>query len=86
MEQTQRQERIRQEVCEVLHRFSGPGKELSEETDLIEDLGLDSLKVMDLLTEIEDRFDVSVPLNLLPEIRTVGDLVKQLRQLTEEGG
>lgn len=84
MGNVQRQDRIRQEVCEALRRFAKKGKELSDDTDLIDDLGLDSLKMMDLLTEVEDHFDVLVPLNLLPEIRTVGDLVEQIGQLTEE--
>jgi acyl carrier protein len=29
---------------------------------------------MDLMMELEDRFDVSIPLNLVPEIATVGQL------------
>jgi acyl carrier protein len=36
---------------------------------------------MDLMMELEERFDVSIPLNLLPEVRTVGDLVNTVRQL-----
>jgi acyl carrier protein len=30
---------------------------------------------MDLLMSLEDRFDISIPLNSLPEVETVGDLV-----------
>ena len=37
--------------------------------------------MMDLMMELEERFDVSIPLNLLPEVRTVGDLVNTVRQL-----
>jgi acyl carrier protein len=59
--------------------------ELNEDTDLIEDLGLDSMKVMDLLSVIEDGFDISIPLNLLPDIRTVKDFAEQIQPLLPKG-
>jgi acyl carrier protein len=59
-------------------------KKLQENTDLIADLGLDSLKVMTLVEEVEDSFDISIPLNILANVRTVKDFALQLQQLTEE--
>jgi len=50
----------------------------------VADLDFDSLKVMKLLEELEDRFDISVPLNLLPSIRTVEDLALQLQRIIDE--
>ena len=47
---------------------------INEETLLKRDLNLDSLAEMDLLMALEDRFDVSISLNHLPEIETVRDL------------
>jgi acyl carrier protein len=47
---------------------------ISAKTHISRDLGLDSLAAMDLLMSLEDRFDVSIPLNALPEIEAVGDL------------
>jgi acyl carrier protein len=41
---------------------------------------MDSLQVMDLMMELEDKFDVSIPLNLVAEIRTVGDLAEAVRR------
>jgi len=38
---------------------------------------------MDLMMELEEKFDVSIPLNLLPEVRTVGDLTATIRKLKE---
>jgi acyl carrier protein len=40
---------------------------------------MDSLAVMDLMMELEDKFDVSIPLNQLAEIQTVGDLADAVR-------
>ncbi len=51
---------------------------LTEQTQLMADLGLDSVKVMDLLLRLEDHFDVSIPLNVLPDVRTIKDLAIQL--------
>ncbi|GAB4265032.1 MAG: acyl carrier protein [Deferrisomatales bacterium] len=78
-------EDLLEQVREILGPLTKAHVEMTEETDLVADLGLDSLKVMDLLTEVEDRFDVSIPLNLLPEIRTLGDLTAQLQTLVDEG-
>jgi acyl carrier protein len=58
---------------------------LNPETDFVKDLGLDSLAVMRLLEQVEDRYDVLVPINLIADIRTLGDFADQLlRLLTEE--
>jgi acyl carrier protein len=45
------------------------------------DLSLDSLKIMEVLVEIEDRFDISVPINI--QIRTVRDVILQIQKLVE---
>jgi len=66
------------EIYEVLQPFAKEGQSLSEETELVTDLGLDSVQVMELLLQIEDRFDVSIPLNIMPDMRTIKDLVLRL--------
>lgn len=37
-----------------------------------------SLQVMDLVLEIEEEFDISFPLNRLPDIRTIKDLAREI--------
>ena len=54
---------------------------LSETTDLVADLGLSSLEVMEFIEQIEDEYDISIPLNILPDINTVGQLAKKLQDL-----
>lgn len=49
--------------------------ELSDQTKIVTDLGLDSIAVMDFVMEIEDRLDISIPLDRIAEIETLGDLV-----------
>lgn len=56
---------------------------ITGDTVISEDLNLDSASMMDLMMELEDRFDVTIPLNLMPEIRSVGDFVAAIRKLRE---
>ena len=59
--------------------------EISEDTDLLSDLNLDSLQVMNLLLQIEDRFDISIPVSILPDVKTVKDLALQIENLGGKG-
>jgi acyl carrier protein len=54
---------------------------LSEDTALVADIGLSSLEVMEFIEKIEDHFDISIPLNILPDVNTIGDLAKKVRDL-----
>ena len=46
------------------------------ESVIIEDLGADSLDIVDLAMSLEDEFDVEVPDEAVENIKTVGDIVK----------
>jgi len=76
---------VLQQICEILKPFVPDGQEIKVETDLVADLGLDSLKVMKILETVEDTFDISIPLNILPDVRTVEDFVLQIQKLNGEG-
>lgn len=72
---------ILESVMELIRPLAPAGRSVDEDTDLVTDLEFDSLKVMSLVEQVEDRFDVSVPLNILPDIRTVGDFTVQLQHI-----
>ncbi len=78
-------EAVQTQLYQILKPFVPGGFELETETDLVADLDLDSMKVMDIVADVEDTFDIAVPLNILPEVRTVGDFVGQIQKLLEEG-
>ena len=78
-------ENILQALKEILQSFVPQGQTVDEDTDLVADLGLDSLKVMKILESIEDRFDISIPLNVLPDVRTVKDFALQIQKLNGDG-
>jgi acyl carrier protein len=53
-------------------------------TDHIQnDLNLDSLGVMEVVADIEDRFDVTIPMDMLSSIGTVGDVAQALVKLKQ---
>jgi acyl carrier protein len=51
------------------------------DSSLERDLGLDSLGVMELVADIEDRFAVTIPNDVLSDIATVEDVAKALVKL-----
>lgn len=77
-------ESIVQQIIESIKEIGSQGIVISENTDLLSDLEFDSLKIMNLMEDVEDRYDISVPLNILPDIRTIKDLAVQLQGLIGE--
>ncbi|MCT6879765.1 MAG: acyl carrier protein [Commensalibacter sp.] len=59
-------------------------RDISGESKIIEDLAFDSLAVMNFVMEIEDKLDVSVPLDRLADIRTIDDLARAIVVLKQE--
>ena len=65
----------------ALRQLNKKGVVLNETTDLVADVGLSSLEVMEFIEKIEDHFDISIPLNILPDVNTIGDLARKVREL-----
>jgi acyl carrier protein len=72
---------IRDIIFATLREMLPEGKVVNEATHISEDLGLDSVAMMDFVMEIEDKLDVSVPLDKIAEVETLGDLIATVRQL-----
>ena len=75
---------LEEAVIEVLKNVSRRPIEPTRASDLVADLGFDSLQVLELVAELEDRFDISIPLNDVPSTRTVAQIVAQVVRLVEE--
>ena len=71
------------EICAELATLTQGRIEIAEDTDLLGDLNLDSLQVMNFMLQIEDRFDISIPVSILPDVRTVKDLATQIQRLVQ---
>ena len=50
--------------------------DITEASNIQDDLGADSLDVVDLVMALEDEFDVEIPEDHVENIKTVGDIVK----------
>ncbi len=61
-------------------QFDVDMSELNENTNIEEDLGADSVEVIDLLMSLEDEFDVEIPDEAIDEIRTIGDLAAYIEE------
>lgn len=70
---------VRDRVIEIVCEQMGqPKDKVSEETSFINDLGADSLDTVELVMELEDEFDLSIPDEEAENIRTVGDAIKYI--------
>lgn len=69
----------RQEIFEQLKDlasdFGVDTSDISEKSSLHDDLNLDSLDSADFLMECESHFNISLPLGVIENIATVGDLI-----------
>lgn len=72
------------QICTLVTPFNQKSVSINAETTFASDLELDSLAVMDLLAAIEDHFDVTVPLNILPDLETVGQIAEAIKKILEE--
>ena len=55
--------------------------EITMESTLLEDLGADSIELVDLIMSVEEEYDIEVPDDAADEIRTVGDAVRYIENL-----
>lgn len=74
-----------EQICTLLEPFNSNGTTLSARTDISSDLNIDSVTVMDFVMEVEDHFDIEIPLNLLSETRTIGDLAQVVEARLKKG-
>lgn len=67
---------INDKVKEIISKqLSVDVKKISDSTNIAEDLGADSLDLVEILMSLEDEFGVSIPDEAIPEIKTVKDVV-----------
>lgn len=65
------------ELCAAAH----PEASISAESSLTRDLGMDSLQALELISEIETTFGVSIPSEMLPEADTVSDVARLVERV-----
>jgi acyl carrier protein len=70
-------------VIDVLKNVSRRPIEPALDHDLIADLGFDSIQVMETIAELEDRFNISIPMTEVAETRTVAQVVARVTTIVE---
>ena len=54
--------------------------QITDQTDLYQDLGLDSMQLIEIVLELERRFDIKIPEGSWRQIRTLDDALKVVQQ------
>ena len=72
---------MRADISAIFEQVLGHSVQITDETDIVEDLGMDSLGVMNFVMAIEDFYDISIPLDRIAQIETVGDLIHAVEDL-----
>lgn len=70
-------------IYELIAPINKKGIPLGPNVTFAGDLELDSLTVMDLVADIEDDFDIVLPLNLLPELETIEHVADAVERISE---
>lgn len=71
-------------ICDIIvEQLDVEEEKVTAEASISEDLGADSLDVVDLVMSIEESFDIEIPDEEVENIKTVGDIVKFIEAKTE---
>ena len=68
-------EKVRNIICEQLDLDED---KVTIDSSIVDDLGADSLDVVDMLMSIEEEFDIEIPDEEIESIKVIGDLVKYI--------
>lgn len=58
--------------------------QISDEKNLIDDLGMESLQIMSVLIDLEERFDIEIDIDMLDDIQNIGKMKKYIKKLIVE--
>lgn len=68
-------------ICDIIStRFELTETSLTQDTTW-EEIGADSIDLVDLISELEEKFNVSIPDEAIDDLRTIGDVAKLIDEL-----
>ena len=70
------EEKVKTIICETLNRGA---EEVTPAADFNNDLGADSLDIVELIMALEEEFEIELPDEEAEKITTVGDLVEYIK-------
>ena len=77
---------IEAQIVDLLTRRVPAGINVSAETQIVGGLGLDSVAILDFIMDLEDRFDISIPLDRVAEVQTIAELSRAVAALKRTPG
>jgi acyl carrier protein len=73
-------------IIELIEPLNAKKVPLCEGTSFAGDMEMDSLTVMDLVASMEDEWDILIPLNMLPDLETIGQVADAVHGLVAKKG
>ena len=67
----------------VVEQLGVTKEELAPKASFIDDLGADSLDIVELVMAMEEEFDIEIPDDDAEKIQTIGDVVSYLKEKIE---
>jgi acyl carrier protein len=77
---------VRSELLEVFRHHASDGASVSENSHLVADLGIDSLGVMEVIADLEDKFLLTIPDDALRDIDTIQDVAAAIETKLKSDG
>lgn len=74
-------EQVKKILCDQLDLEE---EQVNEDSEVIDDLGADSLDIVDLVMTLEEEFDTEIPDEDIENLKTVGDIVKYIEERVGE--
>ncbi len=72
---------VADKVIELISKqLNRPADEITNDKEIVKDLGADSLDVVEMLMSLEEEFNITVPEEDAVNIKTVGDIVKLIEE------
>ena len=73
---------------DIIRKFmpSHATRQLTPESLLVDELGIDSPRMIDIVLDVEDRFSITIEDSSIDKIQTLGDLIEMVRSKVRKAG
>jgi acyl carrier protein len=65
------------------HMTERPTAAITAQSQLVRDLGLDSLQSFEMVSDLEDHFDITIPMDLFQDVQTLEDVARAVQKVIE---